>query len=198
MARPPISIHVHQLQIFVLAVGLVGSAFAVQDPALDPLAIAFEAKVRPVLVNRCEECHADDADGGLRLDTRENLMKGGDSGPAIVIGNANASLMIQAIRQTHVKLKMPKKRAKLPDDEIEALAQWVDSGAYWPDEKPKGPAQGLHSVAEQRSFWSLQPLANPGACGLCGGGVVAIMPIAMFAWIAVGMAVRRGALRRRR
>ncbi len=151
----------HQLQLSILAVGLFGSAFAVQDPAQDPLAVAFEAKVRPILVNRCEECHADDADGGFRLDTRENLMKGGDSGPAIVIGDANASLMIQAIRQTHAKLKMPKKRAKLPDDEIEALAQWVQSGAYWPDEQPKAAAKPLHSVEDQRSFWSLQPLANP-------------------------------------
>jgi hypothetical protein len=91
--------------------------------APDPLAVLFETKVRPILINRCEECHADKADGDLRVDSREALMKGGESGVVIVPGDPDASVLIQAVRRTHAKLSMPKRRAKLPDDEIAALIE---------------------------------------------------------------------------
>ncbi|HTF89731.1 MAG TPA: DUF1553 domain-containing protein [Planctomycetota bacterium] len=152
----------HLLTTSGLALFLLGLALSAQDPKPDPLAVLFETKVRPILVNRCEECHAEDADGGLRLDSREALMKGGDSGAAIMIGDADASLLIQAIRHSHPKLKMPQKRSKLPDDEIAALEEWVKSGAYWPDEKPAASSGAAKQrLAEQRSFWSLQPLSKP-------------------------------------
>ncbi|HUR27491.1 MAG TPA: DUF1549 domain-containing protein, partial [Planctomycetota bacterium] len=145
----------------VSALAALGVLVAMQDPAPDPLAVLFETKVRPILVHRCEECHADDADGGLRLDTREGLMQGGESGPAIVIGDADASLLMQAIRHTHAKLVMPKKREKLPDSEIATLAEWIQSGAYWPDASPAAQkTTTAERLAAQRSFWSLQPLAK--------------------------------------
>src|SRR2546426_4769591 len=68
--------------------------------------------------------------GGLRLDSREGLLKGGESGPAIVPGDPDKSLMIQAIRQTD-KLKMPK-GGRLKLEEIDALTEWVKAGAVWP------------------------------------------------------------------
>src|SRR5688572_27744932 len=89
-------------------------------------------------------------------------MKGGDSGPAIVIGDSAASPLIQAVRHTHATLKMPKRRAKLAEAEIAALARWVDSGAHWPDEKPPDASvKASERLEQQRSFWSLQPLADP-------------------------------------
>jgi len=134
-------------------------------PAPDPLAVLFETKIRPILINRCEECHADKADGDLRVDSREALMKGGESGVVIVPGDPDASVLIQAVRRTHAKLSMPKRRAKLPDDEIEALAEWVQKGAYWPDAAavatPPVLAPGKKITPEQRAFWSLQPIARP-------------------------------------
>src|SRR2546427_12828194 len=90
----------------------------------------FEAKVRPVLAANCYDCHTDERMGGLRLDSREGLLKGGESGPAIVPGDPDKSLMIQAIRQTGA-LKMPK-GGRLKPDEIETLVEWVRAGANWP------------------------------------------------------------------
>src|SRR5215212_8110580 len=60
----------------------------------------FEASVRPVLAANCYDCHAEERMGGLRLDSREGMLKGGRSGPAIVPGDAGKSLLIEAVRQT--------------------------------------------------------------------------------------------------
>ncbi len=68
----------------------------------------FEAKIRPVLVNSCFDCHTADEKGGLRLDSRERLLKGGDSGPAIVPGNPDASLLMKAVRHAQGVSKMPR------------------------------------------------------------------------------------------
>src|SRR4029079_13140947 len=68
----------------------------------------FETSVRPVLAANCYDCHADEKMGGLRLDSREGLLRGGKSGPALVPGDPDKSLIIEAIRQTRPTLKMPK------------------------------------------------------------------------------------------
>jgi cytochrome c553 len=136
-------------------------------PALETpeqLAEFFETRVRPIFVSRCEECHGESEDGGLRVDSREGLMKGGESGVAILAGDPDGSLLIQAVRHTHDKLAMPKKRAKLPDGEIEALAQWVRAGALWPDaaHAPSPAASPRKEILpEHRAFWSFLPLAHP-------------------------------------
>src|ERR1044071_9256902 len=67
----------------------------------------FEAKIRPLLVRRCYACHTEKASGGLRVDSRPALLKGGKSGPAIVPGEPAQSLLIQAVSHTHVRLRMP-------------------------------------------------------------------------------------------
>ena len=92
----------------------------------------FEAKIRPVLVNSCFDCHTADEKGGLRLDSRERLLKGGDSGPAIVPGNPDASLLLKAVRHAQGVSKMPRSAAKLSDAEIGAFAEWITMGAPWP------------------------------------------------------------------
>jgi len=135
----------------------------------------FETKVRPVLASNCYDCHTDQHMGGLRVDSRDALLKGGRSGPAIVPGDADKSLLIQAIRQTSEKLKMPK-GGHLRPEEIDALAEWVKAGAQWPSSanastsresafataaKPAATVPAYAIKPEQRAFWSLQPLKKP-------------------------------------
>ena len=89
----------------------------------------FENKVRPVLAENCYVCHTNVQSGGLRLDSREGLLKGGTSGPALVPGDPEKSLLIQAVRQVG-DLKMPK-GGKLKPPEIASLVEWVKLGAPW-------------------------------------------------------------------
>jgi hypothetical protein len=132
----------------------------------------FETRVRPVLAANCYDCHADGQMGGLRVDSREGLLKGGRSGPAVVPGDPEKSLLIQAVRQTSEKLKMPK-GGRLQPDEVTALTEWVRAGAAWPAsastniasasaDKPAAPtpvASPAYVITpEQRAFWSFQPL----------------------------------------
>src|SRR5881398_1501631 len=91
----------------------------------------FESRVRPVLSKNCFSCHTTSKLGGLQLDSREHLLQGGASGPAIVPGKPESSLLIQAVRRTHARLKMPP-QGKLGDEEIDNLAAWVKMGAVWP------------------------------------------------------------------
>ena len=118
----------------------------------------FEAKVRPILATECFSCHTDSQLGGLRLDSREAMLKGGKSGPAIVPGDPEKSLIMVAVRQSGT-LKMPK-GGKLPDDQIEALAQWIRNGAVWPAAANAQPAAkgDLTVDPARRAFWSFQPL----------------------------------------
>src|SRR4051812_31473830 len=96
----------------------------------------FEKRVRPALVEHCYACHSDKKTrGGLRLDTRDGLRKGGDSGAAIVPSKPDASLLLTAIRYKDEKLRMPPK-AKLPDAVIADLERWVAMGAPDPRTGP--------------------------------------------------------------
>ena len=127
----------------------------------------FESKVRPVLDEACFECHAEDERGGLRLDSREAMLKGGDSGPSIVPGDPDASLLIQVVRHVDGQPKMPRRKDKLPQAQIDALAQWVRSGAPWPASKAPSTRTAAPAASggsgirpEHRAFWSFQPLAS--------------------------------------
>jgi cytochrome c553 len=125
----------------------------------------FETKVRPVLANTCYSCHASTAMGGLRLDSRDAMLKGGSHGAAIVPGDPEKSLLIGAIKQTDEKLKMPMGSGKLKDSEIEAIAEWIKAGANWPATSTTtaiSKAGDKYVIApERKQFWSLVPLANP-------------------------------------
>ena len=125
-----------------------------------PSSDEFELHVRPVLAARCYSCHTDAKSGGLRLDSRESMLLGGKSGPAIKPGDPDNSLLIQAIRQTHPKIKMPP-GGKLKDEEVAAIASWVKAGANW----PAGPAKPIPYTitSEQRNFWSFRPVVAPEA-----------------------------------
>jgi mono/diheme cytochrome c family protein len=147
------------------AVLMVLAAFAAPSwSAPSDTSESFELKIRPVLANRCFACHSTTPQGGLAVDTLEGLLKGGKSGPAIVPGDPDASLLIQAVRHTSEKLKMPMAAPKLPDSEIEALTAWIRSGAVWPETpvKAAAPPRAPYVITpEQRAFWAFQPPVRP-------------------------------------
>jgi hypothetical protein len=120
----------------------------------------FEAKIRPVLVTQCGKCHARTAlklRGGLRLDSREGLRRGGNSGPALVPGKPDQSLLIRAIRYRNEELQMPPK-AKLPDTVVADFETWVKMGAPDPRIEPADIAMGSPvSPVKGREFWSFRP-----------------------------------------
>ena len=127
----------------------------------DSSEVFFEKRIRPILIDRCQDCHSIDlAESKLRLDSLAGLLKGGLRGPAIVPGKPEESLLIRAVRHGEI-LKMPAKK-KLPAIEIAALAKWVKDGAVWPNSKPVtkpdeiDPAGQVSFSAEQKSFWAFQ------------------------------------------
>ncbi len=124
----------------------------------------FENQIRPLLVQRCASCHTQAPSAGLRVDSRDALLKGGERGAALVPGNPDGSLMVQAVRQEGA-LKMPK-GGKLTSREISDLVAWVKMGAPWPKAAPAlvvsgGAGTEFKISAEQRTFWSFQPLKSP-------------------------------------
>ncbi|MDB5338954.1 MAG: Protein of unknown function (DUF1553)/Protein of unknown function (DUF1549)/Planctomycete [Planctomycetaceae bacterium] len=140
-------------------------ASAVETPAPTPAEIEyFEKEVRPLLATHCYQCHSvgKKQKGGLLLDSREGLLTGGDTGPALVPGKSAESRLVEAIRYDNVDLKMPPK-GKLKDDEIAVLTKWIDTGAKWPVSPvpgTKGAAKGEFNLAERAKHWSFQPLAD--------------------------------------
>jgi hypothetical protein len=126
----------------------------------------FETRIRPVLATNCYSCHTTSRLGGLQLDSRASLLKGGKSGPGFVPGKPAESLLMKAVSQADTRLKMPMGGAKLKDEEIADLAHWIEMGAPWPEGPPASSATGSKNgfvlTAQKRSLWSLQPIRNPG------------------------------------
>ena len=121
----------------------------------------FEKHIRPLLHKHCYECHSAAAKtlhGSLRVDRREALAKGGDSGPAFLPGKPDESLLIQVLRYDG-DIQMPPK-GKLAESEIQQLAEWVREGAPFPAAAPVESGGREFSIEEGRKFWSFQPLAT--------------------------------------
>jgi hypothetical protein len=111
----------------------------------------FETRVRPVLAGTCLRCHGGrKVSNGLRLDSREALLKGGDSGPAVIPGDPDRSLLIQAVQYTHADVKMPPGR-RLPGAVVADLAAWVKQGAPW-------PRSAVASAVAAEEHWAFQPV----------------------------------------
>src|SRR5205085_2936922 len=92
----------------------------------------FESKIRPVLVKHCYACHsaaAGKTESGLALDTRERIRAGGDRGPAVVLRDPKASLLLAAVSHADADLKMPPKKPRLPDATIAEIKTWIEMGA---------------------------------------------------------------------
>ncbi|TLD71190.1 DUF1549 domain-containing protein [Phragmitibacter flavus] len=124
----------------------------------------FENDIRPILANRCYSCHGEDKQkAGLRVDDINHLLAGGDTGAALTKGDPDKSLFIEAVRYQNADFQMPPKE-KLPDNEIALLEKWVAMGAPWPqtaEQAKAGARDEFGFTAEDRSLWSLQPLAKP-------------------------------------
>lgn len=127
----------------------------------------FEKSVRPLLIEHCGECHQqENAEGKLRTDSLEALVRGGSRGPAIVPGKPEESLLIRAIRHDD-QLQMPLDK-KLATSQIAILAKWVADGAVWPNapaatkESPLSPTSDIAAFSEeQKHFWSFQRVGRP-------------------------------------
>ncbi len=120
----------------------------------------FEKRIRPVLVAKCYECHSRDSKsikGGLSLDTREAIREGGDSGNAVVPGDVEASLLMEAIRYESVE--MPPKE-QLPESVIEDFSQWIEMGAPDPREGPSLIKREIN-FEEAKEHWSFRPIQHP-------------------------------------
>jgi hypothetical protein len=117
----------------------------------------FESKVRPVLATHCISCHGPKSQkGGLRLDSREAMLRGGESGPVVVEGDPESSLIVEAVAYA-AEPKMPPK-GKLPTEAIDDIKAWVRSGAVWPEASPTTPEQ---ERAPKTKSWAFQPIRNP-------------------------------------
>jgi hypothetical protein len=115
-----------------------------------------ERKVRPILVDSCLRCHGAKRQlGGLRLDSREAILRGGDNGPVIDAGHPEQSPLVEAIRRTG-KLKMPP-RKPLPPGDVETLAAWVKMGTPWPETSAAVKAD----ADARRRHWAFQPVRKP-------------------------------------
>jgi hypothetical protein len=130
-------------------------------PSAEQLAF-FEAKIRPVLVQHCYKCHSaesKDIRGGLLVDSRQGLLQGGDSGPAVVPGDSSAGQLLAALR--HESVEMPPDR-RLPDTVILDFQRWIETGAADPRDgsAPRPRAAGI-DLAAGRQFWSFQPVKQP-------------------------------------
>lgn len=150
---------------------LLIAVLAVQDPAAasapsEEQIRFFEMQVRPILVEHCDKCHGEKKQwGGLRLDSRQALITGGENGPAVVPGKPEESLLIRAVRQVDENLKMPED-GKLSDAQIAALVRWVEIGAPFPD-TPK-----IAKRTRDPNHWSFQPPA-----------IQMVPPVANQAWV---------------
>ena len=132
---------------FVL-VCLTGNCTFSADDSTEAL---FENSIRPVLVESCFRCHGDTKEsGGIRVDSRDALLKGGDSGPAILLGNPDDSLLIKAIkRHSDVSAMPPDKDKALRPDQIASFEAWVLGNAPWPK---------LSKTFERTTHWAFEPV----------------------------------------
>ena len=135
--------------IFIVMFGTLGAKLAFADADAD----FFEAKIRPVLAGTCFRCHGGlKAGGTLRVDSRESLLKGGESGPAIVPGKPDESTLVQAIKhQDGVSAMPPEKDKTLRPDQIQDFVNWVTAGAHWPEKT---------AAFQFEQHWSFEPVRD--------------------------------------
>ncbi|WP_442509280.1 PSD1 and planctomycete cytochrome C domain-containing protein [Novipirellula sp. SH528] len=131
-------------------------------PITDEQLAFFESRIRPLLATHCYECHSSECDelqGGLLVDSRPTMRRGGDTGPAVVPGDVEHSLLIQAVRYDDA-MEMPPDE-KLSDAEIADLESWVKMGAPDPRSDATRFVRKKIDVNKARQFWSLRPIADP-------------------------------------
>ncbi len=142
----------------IVTVALLLTALSSRCLSQDASAIAeaerhFETNIRPLLFERCFKCHSEAmTKGGLRLDSREGIQKGGETGPAVIPGKPDESLLLGAVRHEN-GLEMPPD-GKLTDTQIAAISEWISAGAVWPGTSKNVPA-------ENSSHMPIPPFTSP-------------------------------------
>ena len=158
------------LKSFFFCLAAAASGFAAASGAETPAKLApadaafFENEVRPILIAKCYECHSGEAkilQGGLLLDSKPGWLKGGDSGPAILPGKPDDSLLVRAVRYAKDEhVQMPPK-GKMSDAEIGVLTEWVRRGAPDPRTTAAVAAKRTIDVEAGKKHWAFAPLTNP-------------------------------------
>jgi hypothetical protein len=142
-----------------LALGIFARAGLAADPGADAI-IFFENQVRPLLVKACTECHGPNRQrASLRLDSREAVLRGGASGPAVVPGKPAESLLVKAVGDNG-PVHMPPK-GKLKDEQVAVLARWVEMGVPFPAGSSIVAIRGGDVTDADRNFWSFRPIVRP-------------------------------------
>jgi hypothetical protein len=166
MAHPNTAMRVLSLTLAscLIAASASAAADAPKPAAFPPEAVEFfEKNVRPVLADSCVRCHgAQKQSSGLRLDSRQAVLEGGDNGPAVVPGEPDKSLLVQAVRYTHEDVKMPPK-TKLPEASVQAIATWVKLGAPWSTAATLSAGEQEKAAPAHWAFQPVRPAAPPRA-----------------------------------
>ncbi|MCA9248668.1 MAG: PSD1 domain-containing protein, partial [Planctomycetales bacterium] len=150
-----------RISILLALLGSVVPQAIATDAPSDAQMRFFESNVRPLLVEHCNQCHGrNKQEGELRLDSLDAMLTGGDSGPAIVPGEVDESLLIEAVR--YESYEMPPS-GQLDEKSINVLVEWIAMGAPWPKPNPNQLPElsgGSEFSEEDRSFWAFQPVRN--------------------------------------
>lgn len=120
----------------------------------------FERQVRPLLLSKCSSCHSSDSDnrkGGLSLEDRESVLAGGESGPAIIPGDVDGSLLIEAVRRESFEMPPDK---PLSSRELAILEEWVERGAPWP-RRSAASQEGNWLEKRLKNHWAWTPVSRP-------------------------------------
>ena len=130
-----------------------GTLCAAESPSAGR--IDFNKDIQPILQEHCHECHgAEKQKAGLRLDLKNDALKGGESGGLLIAGDSAKSLLVQVVEGTHGEIsRMPKKREPIPASQIQLLRRWIDQGAEWPDAGPLEDPRLKH--------WAFTPPVRP-------------------------------------
>jgi len=132
--------------------------------------LTFERDIRPIFKAYCLDCHGaeDELGGQLDLRLRRFLLHGGDSGPAIDVGNSRNSLLLERVTAG----EMPPRDVKLPEKYIATIRQWIDGGAVTARPEPEQIGKGVGITPEDRLFWAFQPVQRPVVTGALGDSSV--------------------------
>jgi hypothetical protein len=142
----------------ITLIGIATTSVVAQEAVFSPEQIVFfEKNVRPVLAEHCYSCHgAEKAKSGLRLDSREAVLRGTDAGKVVIAGDPEASSLIKSVRHAPGVEPMPTKKPQLAAAQIEALVQWVKMGLPWPKE-----AVVTENKPKWQEHWAFKPIAKP-------------------------------------
>lgn len=147
------------LRLTLLLPLLLTSPITAQDSRREGLDF-FEKHIRPLLAKHCYECHSAESSsvkGNLKLDTRTAVLAGGDSGPALVAGKPDDSLLLKSVMYDNQDLQMPPS-GRLSDDDIAALRHWIEIGAPDPRTGTSDQLSKTARVKQGRQHWSFQPV----------------------------------------